>query len=195
MPRVAPAPVEQFAPLFGENAPLRLQVYAQRPELAEAFVAFGATLRKERLLSDRLIELVRLRVAFWNQCRSCMAIRYEEGTKDGLTEALVCSLERPEDAPDLTDAERAAIAYADLFATDHLAIGDDTFDRLREHFSDAEIMELCMNVALFVGFGRMGAVLHMVEDLPDRFQGDGRITPWGEGDVVRVADWATAGAA
>jgi AhpD family alkylhydroperoxidase len=147
------------------------------------------------LLSDRLIELVRLRVAFWNQCRSCMAVRYEEGTKDGLTEALVCSLERPEDAEDLTEPERAAIAFADLFATDHLGIGDETFARLREHFDEAEIVELCMNVALFVGFGRMGAVLHMVDDLPDRFQADGRVTPWGDGDVVRIADWATSGAA
>ena len=194
MPRVAPAPPEQVEPLFGSEVPLRLQVYAQRPPLAEAFVAFGATLRRERVLSDRLIELVRLRVAFWNQCRSCMAVRYEEGTLDGVSEALVCSLERPEEADDLTAAERAAIGFADLFATDHLAIGDETFAGLREHFDEAEIVELCMNVALFVGFGRMGAVLHMVEDLPERFQGDGRVTPWGEGDVVRVADWAAAGA-
>jgi AhpD family alkylhydroperoxidase len=195
MVRVNPAPAEQVEPLFGPNAPLRLQIYAQRPPLAEAFVEFGATLRRERLLSGRLIELVRLRVAFWNQCRSCMAVRYEEGTKDGLTEALVCSLERPEDADDLTEAERAAIAFADLFATDHLGIGDETFARLREHFDEAEIVELCMNVALFVGFGRMGAVLHMVDDLPDRFRADGRVTPWGDGDVVRIADWATSGAA
>jgi AhpD family alkylhydroperoxidase len=191
MPRVAPAPVETFAPLFGGDAPLRLQVYAQRPELAQAFVAFGVTLRRERVLPDRLLELVRLRVAFWNQCRSCMAIRYEEATDDGLTEALVCSLERPEDAPDLTEAERAAIAYADLFATDHLAIGDETFAGLREHFDDAELMELCMNVALFVGFGRMGAVLQLTDDLPDRFRADGQVTPWGEGDLVRIPAAAT----
>lgn len=193
MPRVAPAPAEQFEPLFGADAPLRLQVYAQRPPLAEAFVSFGTTLRRERLLSDRLLELVRLRVAYWNQCRSCMAVRYEEGEKDGLDEALVCSLERPEEAADLTDAERSAVAFADLFATDHLAIGEETFAGLREHFDEAELVELCMNVALFVGFGRMGAVLHMVEDLPERFQADGRVTPWGEGDVVKIADWATAG--
>ena len=38
MPRVAPAPAEQVEPLFGPNAPLRLQIYAQRPPLAAAFV-------------------------------------------------------------------------------------------------------------------------------------------------------------
>ena len=193
MARVAPAPVEQYAPLFGEDPPLRVQIYAQRPPLAAKFLEFGKTLREERLLPDRLIELVRLRVAFWNQCRSCMAVRYEEGVNDGLTEELVCSLERPQEAEDLTEAERAAIAFADLMATDHHAISDETFERLREHFSDAEIVELCMNVALFVGFGRMGAALHMVDDLPERFQRDEeKVTPWGEGELVRVGDWATA---
>ena len=193
MARVAPAPFEQYAPLFGEDAPLRVQIYAQRPPLAAKFLEFGKTLREERLLPDRLIELVRLRVAFWNQCRSCMAVRYEEGITDGLTEELVCSLERPHEADDLTEAERAAIAFADLMATNHHAITDETFDRLREHFSDPEIVELCMNVALFVGFGRMGAALHMVDDLPERFQRDEeQVTPWGEGELVRIGDWATA---
>ena len=76
---------------------------------------------------------------------------------------------------------------------DAVALADETFARLREHFDEPEIVELCMNVALFVGFGRMGAVLHMVDDLPDRFQADGRVTPWGDGDVVLIPDRAPAG--
>jgi alkylhydroperoxidase family enzyme len=116
-----------------------------------------------------------------------MATRYAEAIDDGVTEALVCSLERPEEAPDLSDAERAAIAFADLMATDHYSIGDETFVALREHFSEPEIVELCMNVAWFVGFGRMAAVLNVVDDLPERFRDSkGRVTPWGAGDVVVV---------
>lgn len=191
MARVSPAPHEQVSALFGDDAPLRVRIYAQRPELAVKFLELGRTFREERLLPDRLIELVRLRVAFWNQCRSCMAVRYEEGIADGLTEDLVCSLERPQEAADLTDAERAAIGFGDLMATNHLAISDATFDGLREHFSEPEIVELCMNVALFVGFGRMGAALHMVDDLPEHFQGEGeeRVTPWGSDEQVVVANW------
>jgi len=187
--RVSPAPDEQVAALFGDDAPLRVRIYAQRPELAVKYLDFGRALREERLLPDRLLELVRLRVAYWNQCRSCMAIRYEEALDDGITEALVCSLERPHEAPDLSDAERAAIAFGDLMATDHLAITDETFERLREHFDEPEIVELCMNVALFVGFGRLGAALHMVDDLPDHFQGEGEgpVTPWGSAEQVVVA--------
>jgi AhpD family alkylhydroperoxidase len=187
MARLHPAPVDQYAPLFGEDAPVRVQIYAHRPEIATKFLEFGTTLRQERILPDRLIELVRLRVAFWNQCRSCMAARYEEGLADGVTEALVCSLERPQEADDLTDRERSAIAYADLAATNHLAIDDDTFTDLREHFNEPELVELCMNVAWFVGFGRMAAALNVVDDLPDRFRTEGRITPWGSGEVVQIA--------
>jgi alkylhydroperoxidase family enzyme len=193
MARVEPAPYDNYSQ-FGEEPPLRVKIYAQRPPIAKAFFEYGKALREERLLPDRLIEAVRLRVAFHNQCRSCMAVRYEEGIVDGLTEAIVCELESPEEAPDLTDAERAAIAYADLAATNHHRITDETFARLREHFSEPEIVELCFNVALFVGYGRMGAALHMVDDLPERFQTaeDETVTPWGEGDVVRVGDWAAA---
>jgi hypothetical protein len=121
-----------------------------------------------------------------------MAIRYEEGYADGLTEELVCSLERPEEAPDLTEAERVALRYADLFANNHLAIGDELIAELKEHFTEAEIVELAMNCAHFVGYGRMGAVFHMVDDLPERYKAEGRVAPWGadEDEVVRIADWA-----
>jgi AhpD family alkylhydroperoxidase len=192
MARVSPAPFDVYAPLFGADAPLRVQIYAQRPPIAKAMLEFARVLREERLLPGRLIELVRLRVAFWNQCRSCMAIRYEEGLSDGVTEALVCSLERPEEAEDLTDAERAALAFADLMATNHHAIDDSTFERLREHFDEPEIMELCFHVGNCVGFGRMGAALHMVDDLPEGFRAeDEQITPWNQPETVHVGGRAS----
>ncbi|HWI21336.1 MAG TPA: carboxymuconolactone decarboxylase family protein, partial [Baekduia sp.] len=150
-----------------------------RPPLAEMLGQIHHTLHSDRILPDRLLELVRLRVAFWNQCRSCMATRMPEGLEDGVTEGLVCSLERPQEANDLTPAERAAIAYADLMATDHLAIGDETYEGLREHFSEPEITELAINVAYFVGIGRFTATLNIVDGLPERFRGsEERITPW-----------------
>src|SRR5438067_800874 len=105
MARLAPAQPEQYVPIFGEDASLQQRIYSQRPELAKAHREYGEALRANRLLPARLLELVRLRVAFHNQCRSCMAIRYEDGALDGVTEALVCELEQPEEAPDLTDAE------------------------------------------------------------------------------------------
>ena len=65
-------------------------------------------------------------------------------------------------------------------ATDHLAIDDSAHARLREHFSEAQIVELGMTCAFFVGFGRLAATWHMVDELPEAFQKADTIAPWGE---------------
>ncbi|WP_172165996.1 carboxymuconolactone decarboxylase family protein [Pseudonocardia broussonetiae] len=170
----------------GTKTPLELgniRFYAHRPELAEAYVRFMAELRRPGLLPRRLVELVRLRVAFHNQCRSCMAVRYADGAADGVDEGLVCQLATPDESPDLTPAERAALRFADRLATDHLSIDDATIDDLREHFDEAGIVELGMNVAAFVGYGRLSMALDMVEELPDRYRAPSGalVTPWDDG--------------
>ena len=157
---------------------------AHCPEQMLGLMQFGRALKVGRALPERLVELVRLRVAFFNQCRSCMAIRYTDALNDGVDEALVCSLERPQEAENLTPAEKSAIRYGELMATDHLAINEAVFADLRLHFSEAEIVELGMTCAFFVGFGRLAATLHMVEELPEAFQGAGIIAPWGEERIV-----------
>ena len=159
--------------------------FAHCPEQALGLMGFGGALKRNRSLPDRLVELVRLRVAFFNQCRSCMAIRYSDAVADGVTEGLVCSLERPQEAENLTAAEKVAIRYGELMATGHLAIDDALYDRLRQHFTEAQIVELGMTVAFFVGFGRLAATYHMVEELPEAFRTAGKIAPWGA-DKIEV---------
>lgn len=159
--------------------------FAHCPEQALGLMGFGGALKRNRSLPERLVELVRLRVAFFNQCRSCMAIRYSDAVADGVTEGLVCSLERPQEAQDLSAAEKAAIRYGELMATDHLAINDAVYADLRQHFTEAQIVELGMTVAFFVGFGRLAATYHMVEELPEAFQTAEKIAPWGA-DKIEV---------
>ena len=159
-----------------------MRMFAHCPGQAKGLAAFGGALKINRTLPERLVELVRLRVAFHNQCKSCMAIRYQDALADGVTEDLVCSLENPPEADGLTEAEKAAIAYGEAFATNHLSIDDATYDGLRQHFSEAQIVELGMTVAFFVGFGRLAATWNMIEELPERFQDPsaGTLTPWNE---------------
>lgn len=194
MARISKLPVEQWDPELrdlmqadqaSELERGALRMYAHCPELAKGIVRFNITLKGNRGLPERLIELVRLRVAFHNQCRSCMAIRYQDALADGVTEDLVCSLERPAEAANLSDAEKLAIEFGERMATNHLSIDDAFYDRLRAHFSEAQIVELATNIAFFVGFGRLAATWHMVEELPQRFQeAEGEIAPWGEEAVV-----------
>lgn len=154
--------------------------FAHCPDQALGLMQFGGALKMNRQLSDRLVELVRLRIAFFNQCRSCMAIRYSDAVADGVDEGAVCSLEKPQEADNLSDAEKAAIRFGELMATDHLAINDAIYDELRKHFNEAQIVELGMTCAFFVGFGRLAATWHMVEELPEAFQSAETIAPWGE---------------
>jgi AhpD family alkylhydroperoxidase len=192
--RLSKVPVDQWDPelralTHAEGAtPLEqglLRIMAQAPGMAKALAIFAASLWQHRTLPRRLIELVRLRVAFHNQCRSCMAIRYRSALDDGLTEGMVCSLERPHEAPNLTDAEKSAINYADLSATDHFSIDDATFADLRRFYTEAEIVELGMFIAFFIGYGRLGAAWDMVEELPEGYQDkSAQVAPWTQESVV-----------
>jgi AhpD family alkylhydroperoxidase len=190
MPRIRCLSLQEFDPelraMLGadhksEREMRPTSVRAHHPELAKAYARFAGALKQHAVLSERLRELLRLRIAFHNQCRSCMAMRYAEAVADGVTEDLVCSLERPEEAADLTAAERLALRYADLLANNHLAIGDALYAELAQHFSDKELVELGSWCALCIGFGRLSATWNMVEDLPARFQVDANapVTPWG----------------
>ena len=64
--------------------------FAHCPEQALGLMAFAGSL-KNRQLPHRLVELVRLRIAFFNQCRSCGYSLFD-ALADGLNEELVCFL-------------------------------------------------------------------------------------------------------
>lgn len=190
MPRLRSLPLEEFDPelramlgadLKSERELRPMSVRAHHPELAKAYARFAGAIKQHAVLPERLRELVRLRIAFHNQCRSCMAMRYADAVDDGVSEDLVCSLEKPQEAPDLSAAERVALRFADLLATNHLAIGDALYAELAEHFSEMAIVELGSWCAVCVGFGRLAATWNMVEDLPERFRAEGEapVTPWG----------------
>jgi hypothetical protein len=58
-------------------------------------------------------------------------------------------------------------------------VTDETFQQLYQHFGTQEVMELCFQVATFVGYGRMGAVLAMTDDLPSEYADpDAVLAPW-----------------
>jgi AhpD family alkylhydroperoxidase len=161
-------------------------ILGHRPEVAGALASLMVALRSSGTLSPRLVELVRLRIAFHNQCRSCMSVRYQSAIDDGLTEDAVCSLEQPSDADDLSPAERSAVHFADLFASDHLSIDDAVYDDLRCHFSEDELVELGVHCAYALGMGRLAATWQVTDDVPDAFRAtpDSPLAPWDSEGVI-----------
>ena len=87
-----------------------------------------------------------------------MRVRYAGARQAGLTEMKIGAIDDP--SSDLiTPRERAALRFAELMATAPHEVDDAVFAELRRHFSDAEIVELGIHTALFVGFGRLNVVL------------------------------------
>ncbi|MFO7589574.1 MAG: hypothetical protein R6X23_01580 [Acidimicrobiia bacterium] len=78
-----------------------------------------------------------------------------------MTEELYAGVESHRDHPEYSDAERAAIEYAERFCLDHLAIDDAFMTRLRSHFTDAEVLDLTICIGNFLAFGRLTQVLKL----------------------------------
>jgi alkylhydroperoxidase family enzyme len=76
-------------------------------------------------------------------------------TQQGLTEGFYAHVAEYHQASSYSEQERLAIEYAERFAMDHINIDDAFFARLRASFTDAEILDLSICLAHFLGFGRL----------------------------------------
>ncbi len=70
--------------------------------------------------------------------------------------------------PDYSDAERVAIEYAEKFAIDHKSLDDSFFARMREHYSDEEIVEIAVCVGNWLMMGRITMVMDVEVSCPIR---------------------------
>jgi alkylhydroperoxidase family enzyme len=81
--------------------------------------------------------------------------------RHGVTEEMYAHVAEAHDRDDYTAREKLAIEYAERFALDHLDIDDSFFLTLRQHFSDAEILDLTICIADYLAFGRLTQVLKL----------------------------------
>ena len=115
-------------------------------------------------LDCRVLELVRLRLANLHGCAFCNKGDRAQALAAGLTAAELDALPDYEHGP-FTAAERAALALADEMSLTQ-PVGRLTpklYERLREHFSDAELIELGMIMAVLCGMAKFLFVFDLVE--------------------------------
>ena len=84
--------------------------------------------------------------------------------EQGVTEEMYAHVAEHRDHQEYSDAERIAIEYAERFALAHLELDDEFFVRLRDHFSDADILDLTICIADFLAFGRLTEVLRLDQE-------------------------------
>ncbi|HEV8143908.1 MAG TPA: hypothetical protein VGQ77_13690 [Methylomirabilota bacterium] len=75
-----------------------------------------------------------------------------------MTEAEIAAID-DESSDLLTPRERAAIHFAEKLAVDHQKVDDAHWAELRQHFSEAEIIELVAHTTLYIGWGRFNEIV------------------------------------
>jgi alkylhydroperoxidase family enzyme len=67
---------------------------------------------------------------------------------------MIAELPRYRESTRLSAREKAAVRYAEVLAGDHRQAGRELFDEMREHFTEAEIVDLGWRIVTFAGYGR-----------------------------------------
>jgi AhpD family alkylhydroperoxidase len=132
-----------------------VQVWNLRPEMGRAVNRLVDAAYNKSILPVRVREAARMRIAQLNDCPVCLAFHAESVKEQGVTEDFYRHVGDHDTVDAFSRQEQIAIEYAERFALDHLGIDDAFFARLAECFTDAEILDLTICLAAFLGLGRM----------------------------------------
>jgi AhpD family alkylhydroperoxidase len=146
------------------------RVWELRPEMGEAVRDLSIAVYQKSQLPPRVREAARMRVAEINGCVVCQGWRIPELAEQGVTEELYAHVSDWRDHAEYSEPERLAIEYAERFSLDHRNIDDAFFARLKEHFTDPEILDLTICIGNWVAFGRLTMLLDLDEACETRLR-------------------------
>lgn len=153
--------------------PLRVDVPADKdplmfvwgemvPGIGPAAAAFSGKVYEDTSLDLEAFEAARLRIAQINGCLFCQDYRTDFGGQV-VDPGFFDEVARWQDSDVLAPRTRLSAEYAERFAVDHHGIDDEFFARLRQHFTDAELVELSMCIGSWIAFGRINRVFGIDE--------------------------------
>ncbi|TBU76727.1 alkylhydroperoxidase [Pseudomonas daroniae] len=103
-----------------------------------------------------LIELVYLRISQINGCAFCLEMHAKALRQGGIVEAKLDSLAGWRISAQFSDAERAALAWAEsLTDVAQTHAPDEVFEPLKAHFDEAQISDLTFAISLMNAFNRL----------------------------------------
>ena len=129
-------------------------IWTLRPEMSGMVEQMIGTVYGKSVLPASEREVARMRIAQLNNCSACSVFRAPSVIAAGVEEDAYEHLHEYRTYAGYTERQRLAIEYAERFAVDHHGIDDDLFARLRASFSDAEILDLTLCLAVYLGLGR-----------------------------------------
>ncbi|MGI9259932.1 MAG: carboxymuconolactone decarboxylase family protein [Gammaproteobacteria bacterium] len=148
--------------------PNSVRTMAYRPHLAKAFTDLNiAVMRCEGQVTGEFKRLIGYVTSMVAGCRYCQAHTILGSERFGSSEERLNSVFDFENSPYFSDAEKAALSFAFAAASVPNGVTDEHAAKLREYWSDEDIVEIMGVIALFGYLNRwndsMGSAL---EDLP-----------------------------
>ena len=137
-------------------------IILRHPALAKAFLAFNNHVAKASSLSNRVRELLILRVSWVRRSEYEFVQHVVLGRRAGLNEADIERLQSGPDAPGWEPGDAELVRAVDELLTD-ARIGDATWARLTAHFNTTELMDIVFAVGCYeilaMAFKTFGAQL------------------------------------
>ncbi|MAI47979.1 MAG: carboxymuconolactone decarboxylase family protein [Hyphomicrobiaceae bacterium TMED74] len=136
-------------------------VMAYRMPIFEKGWGMLVELSEEAHTPKRYIELAIVTVSLLNECPYCVSHHAPKLAVQGISEAGASTLLDYQDHPELDDVDKLVVEYAIAVTTKWNRTRDEIFGRLREHFTDAQIVEITWRTALCGAFNRFNDILQL----------------------------------
>ncbi|MEO8803163.1 MAG: carboxymuconolactone decarboxylase family protein [Rudaea sp.] len=107
-------------------------------------------------LEASLLELVKTRASQINGCAYCLDMHSKDARAAGETEQRLYVLDAWREAPFYSDRERAALDWTEAVtrvADTH--VPDEVYEHVRQHFDEAELVNLTLAVVAINGWNRL----------------------------------------
>ncbi|HET7619750.1 MAG TPA: carboxymuconolactone decarboxylase family protein [Vicinamibacterales bacterium] len=107
-------------------------------------------------LEHPLLELVKTRASQINGCAYCIDMHTKDARAAGETEQRLYGLSAWRETPFYTPRERAALEWTEaLTLISENDVPDDLYARVREHFTEEELVNLSMAIVTINGWNRL----------------------------------------
>jgi len=150
---------DEFIRVRGK-VPNLFRITGQRPAIGRTLAAHLRAVMDEGEVPTALKELLAVRVSQVNACEYCLASHSRLAKRAGATDAQIQALADGV-VNDMDPAWRAPLRAAEEMTRDHGAISDATYDAMRAHWSEPQIVEIISVVSLFNLFNRTANALRI----------------------------------
>ncbi|MDR8390351.1 carboxymuconolactone decarboxylase family protein [Aliifodinibius sp. S!AR15-10] len=114
-------------------------------------------------ISSRLKHLIKVYVATLNGCAFCIDIGKASAKTKDIDSSIFDDLMQFDESESFTAAEKSALSYVDE-ATRNKHVSDSTFNRLKQHFDEQEIVQITLINAIENYYNLMNAPMNISSD-------------------------------